>query len=851
MVEEQRAPSGGLTAEHAALLARVSIFEQLDRVTLARLVSFTELRRFAPHATIWRQGDPPDGLYVVAAGSFDVLLEAEQQPSLLNSLTTGEAFGEMALLTGDPRSATVVAGPGGGAALRLDHERALEALRREPAALLAIAATLSRRLVQTNALAGEQGRTAAGHTLRALARLPEPVALAVLESALLPVLTAELAAVLWPECHRDVLDELTILCGPRLRPPDPLRRLLLDELLARSGSGGLDEQARTLASRLVSGGYVEDALALLNVHGNRDEELRLMSGYFQEQERLSRPVDAAAARWLRALTPQEETDNPPLARARRRQMLDRITPAGMDAVIRAAMTGEVSAEPIAPETTTARPPDDMGGPQAPWFTAARSTPAGGETQSAGWWSGRWQGTGRLVQPVVAVLAVTCLLAGIVAGRQLPKAGYVLLVTAAILFWTRQIVPDFVTGFALVAALVASGSATPAQAMAGFGSTDWIFVVATYGIAAAVARSGLLFRAGLLLVRRMPAGLLPQAMTLLATGVLLGPLLPTNMGRAALTGSFALAVADGRRLRPHDPAAATLGLAAWLGAGPLTFLFVNGAPFCLLAWGLLPPEVRQDATWLRWLAGALPLGIVAAGGGLWMMVRGLRPTAPAAAEGDRLAVQLTLLGRPRPAEYAMAAVLAITFAAWVVSPHLRLDLGTVAAFGLVGAALSGNFDRAALRDLDWNFLVFYGVALGLGRLVSPVGLSGNLAGGASQMLGHFTGHAVVFLAAAAVLSLVVRMVLPQAQAVLALCLLLLPAAPGVGVNPWTVAVTILAMTGHWLFPRATSAYMAAAAATEGRLYTHAQAARAARGYVLAMVAGLTVSLPYWWWLGLLG
>src|SRR5207248_2250201 len=89
-----------------------------------------------------------------------------------------------------------------------------------------------------------------------------------------------------------------------------------------------------------------------------------------------------------------------------------------------------------------------------------------------------------------------------------------------------------------------GIATPAQALDGFSSLNWIFVVSVLGIATAIARSGLLFRAGLLLVRRMPPGLFWQAGTLLLTGVLLSPLLPQNQGRAAL---FLV-------LRPGRPAA---------------------------------------------------------------------------------------------------------------------------------------------------------------------------------------------------------------------------------------------------------------------------------------------------------
>src|SRR5204863_3079315 len=78
----------------------------------------------------------------------------------------------------------------------------------------------------------------------------------------------------------------------------------------------------------------------------------------------------------------------------------------------------------------------------------------------------------------------------------------LLMAAAIAAWTGQLLPDFAVALGLVAAWLILGVATPAQALAGFASLTWLFVLAVLAIAGAVARSGLMFRAGLLLVQRV-------------------------------------------------------------------------------------------------------------------------------------------------------------------------------------------------------------------------------------------------------------------------------------------------------------------------------------------------------------
>src|SRR5439155_1609336 len=98
-----------------------------------------------------------------------------------------------------------------------------------------------------------------------------------------------------------------------------------------------------------------------------------------------------------------------------------------------------------------------------------------------------------------------------------------------------------------------------------------------------------------------------------------PLLPDPRGRAALSGPLALAVAQASRLRHPDPAAAVLGLAAWIGSGPLMFMFLNAAPVCLLAWGLMPEEIRVQFDWLSWLLATLPLALLMAVGSLGLLV----------------------------------------------------------------------------------------------------------------------------------------------------------------------------------------------------------------------------------------
>jgi CRP-like cAMP-binding protein len=139
--------SAGRTLEYAELLARVELFAGVDRVTLARLAAHLEPTSVADGALVVRQGDPADAFYLVARGTLGVYIAADESAELrrINTLTAGAPFGEMGLLTGESRSATVRA-EGDADVLRLSRSQFLDLVHREPQVALAIAATLSRRL---------------------------------------------------------------------------------------------------------------------------------------------------------------------------------------------------------------------------------------------------------------------------------------------------------------------------------------------------------------------------------------------------------------------------------------------------------------------------------------------------------------------------------------------------------------------------------------------------------------------------------------------------------------------------------------------------------------------------------
>jgi putative ABC transport system ATP-binding protein len=91
-----------------AFLAKCPVFAQLTPTTLSAIVDKMTKERHTAGTVLIRQGEVADKFYLIRRGECEVSITDGQRQRVVNTLGEGEFFGEIALLTGGPRSATVV-----------------------------------------------------------------------------------------------------------------------------------------------------------------------------------------------------------------------------------------------------------------------------------------------------------------------------------------------------------------------------------------------------------------------------------------------------------------------------------------------------------------------------------------------------------------------------------------------------------------------------------------------------------------------------------------------------------------------------------------------------------------------
>ena len=136
----------------AGLLSNFSIFQALDRQNLREIVALLKLKKFARDETILKKGDPAQHLYIILAGTADVL---DDKGVRLSSLQKGDVFGEMSLISGEPVGATIrVVEPA--TIIFIKGQDFKQILNKFPSIQMYLARLLAQRLAKSNLTVAEE-----------------------------------------------------------------------------------------------------------------------------------------------------------------------------------------------------------------------------------------------------------------------------------------------------------------------------------------------------------------------------------------------------------------------------------------------------------------------------------------------------------------------------------------------------------------------------------------------------------------------------------------------------------------------------------------------------------------------
>src|SRR5262249_35043329 len=151
-------------SERQAALAGTELFGGLDPEERQLLALVLKTESFASGEQIIRQGENGTSLYLIRDGEVGVRLAVAGHEREVATLHRGEFFGEMPLMTGEPRRATCAA-KGDTSCYVIEHEALRRVLTAKPEVAEIVSTALGRR---QSALEGErENLSAEARALRA------------------------------------------------------------------------------------------------------------------------------------------------------------------------------------------------------------------------------------------------------------------------------------------------------------------------------------------------------------------------------------------------------------------------------------------------------------------------------------------------------------------------------------------------------------------------------------------------------------------------------------------------------------------------------------------------------------
>src|SRR5207302_11118013 len=145
-------------AEALSILRGEALFGCLSDEQLDHLVKQARLSTFGRGEPVIEEGSPGDSMFVLLRGAANVFVSKNGSTIQVASLGAGDCFGEMSLLTGEPRSATVRA-DADCYVMEIGKPVMAEVLRDAPDCLVQLSELLAQRKMETEGILKEATRT--------------------------------------------------------------------------------------------------------------------------------------------------------------------------------------------------------------------------------------------------------------------------------------------------------------------------------------------------------------------------------------------------------------------------------------------------------------------------------------------------------------------------------------------------------------------------------------------------------------------------------------------------------------------------------------------------------------------
>ncbi|MEW5977674.1 MAG: DASS family sodium-coupled anion symporter [Acidobacteriota bacterium] len=281
----------------------------------------------------------------------------------------------------------------------------------------------------------------------------------------------------------------------------------------------------------------------------------------------------------------------------------------------------------------------------------------------------------------------------------------------------------------IAVIALTGTASPDQALAGFGDPLVWLVLAAFFMSRGMIKTGLGRRIALLFIHSIGHTSLGLVYALVATDGVLAMIIPSNAARSGgILFPIVRSLAEAYDSRP-GPTANRLGAflmtLVYQGDVILCAMFLTGQASNVLIASFAERVTGIELTYTSWALGAVVPGLLSLLAVPLLIYRLFPPEirrTPAAAEFARK--ELDRLGPMSRGEKLMLAVFGLVTSLWLTTAWHSLDYSVVALVGICVLLLTGVLDWGDIlaERSAWDVFIWYGGLVQMAKLLGDSGVT---------------------------------------------------------------------------------------------------------------------------------
>lgn len=424
--------------------------------------------------------------------------------------------------------------------------------------------------------------------------------------------------------------------------------------------------------------------------------------------------------------------------------------------------------------------------------------------------------------------------------------------AGLVFIILDVFPNYAVMIGMFSLWAATGVVPFKDSFASFSGTTFWLMTGAVGMGVAGLKSGMLERLALVVMKIFPATFRGQATALLVSGIIIAPLIPSTTAKAAIIAPLAMSISDSMGYERKSKQSVGLFSSFFLGYVTTWSTFLSASFVGYTVLGLFPPEIAKEFTWMRWFVAALPWSIIVLVCSYLVILKTYTPKNDVRIDSAVIDERLAAIGPLKVSEKITMAVLVVSLLFWMTERIHGVSSALIALIAMVVLIFLNVSDRKDFNaEMGWDNLIFIGCIVGIGGVMTKVGLNGYIANALAPVIEPLMQNVWLLVPVLAFITYLLRfIIISTTTTITILAVILFPFAIAAGMHPFVIGFILYVSVHIWITEYQLPNFLTCQAATKGAMLTHRQFIPQGVWYVVLSLIGLLASVPWWKFLGLI-